>query len=223
MIKVELLSHTENPEQIIAASGNLCYSNKNIDEVLDMCDVKRHKMIGKLSELGHLSTFEHASFSFGIEGISRACSHQLVRHRLASYSQKSQRYVKENEQFEFTIPKSINDANLSSPFQKRMEMIQEWYKEALEAGVPAEDARFYLPNAATTKIIVTMNARELLHFLELRTCNRAQWEIRNMANKMLVILQDKFPIIFKKAGAKCVTSGYCPEGDKTCGRLNHKI
>ncbi|MCD6407688.1 FAD-dependent thymidylate synthase, partial [bacterium] len=170
---------------------------------------------------------EHVKFTFGVEGVSRALTHQLVRHRIASYSQQSQRYVKA-ENFEYIIPPLIEkDEILKKEFLTIMEEIKETYNRILkrfeEIGIKGEkanqDARYILPNAAATKIVITMNARELLHFFRVRCCSRAQWEIRELAYKMLEICKEKLPSVFENAGPKCVFLGYCPEGEKfTCGR-----
>jgi thymidylate synthase (FAD) len=167
--------------------------------------------------MGHLSVLEHASFTFGIEGISRATSHQLVRHRLASYSQQSQRYVAASAP-EFVVPPSIEkDAAKKKNFEAAVRKIYREYAKLLEQGIPAEDARYLLPNAAHTKIIVTMNARELIHFFNLRCCERAQWEIRDMATMMLKLAKKTAPFIFRECGPSCV-SGKCSEGEMTCGK-----
>ena len=217
-MKVELLTHTPEPEKTIAVAGRLCYSRVGVDELKEkLDDAAVERMINKLSSMGHYSTFEHVSFTFGIEGVSRALTHQLVRHRVASYSQQSQRYVKET-QFDYIVPETIAAAGMKEKFEERMKIMQEWYSEALTAGIPAEDARFYLPNAAETKIIVTMNARELIHFFKHRLCSRAQWEIRACADMMLAEVKKTAPGIFKNIGPGCVT-GKCPEGELSCGKV----
>lgn len=218
-MKVELLTHTPEPELVVAAAARLCYSNSSIESLLDKSRVEREAFLEKITSLGHLSVLEHVSFSFGVEGISRACSHQLVRHRMASYSQQSQRYVSHRQRFEAVIPESIaQDPELRQHYDALLDQIHAFYAELLEAGVPAEDARFVLPNAATTKIVVTMNGRELLHFFTLRTCRRAQWEIQQLAQKMLLLIKPLAPILFMSAGPGCVR-GDCPEGDMTCGQI----
>ena len=214
---VSLITHTPEPEKVIASAAKLCYSSSDIETLMNgLTSEKIEKFIKKLTDLGHQSPLEHCSFTFGIEGISRACSHQLVRHRLASYSQKSQRYVKEGG-FEYIKPKTIKDeSNLSVAYDLLMSRIQKFYDMAIENGIPAEDARFVLPNACETKIIMTMNIRSLLHFFEERCCNRAQWEIRRIADEMLNICKEVAPNIFAKAGASCVR-GKCKEGKMCCG------
>ncbi len=218
-MNVTLLNFTPDPEKIVSIAAKLCYSDSAIGELEGRVKgISHEKFLSKILNLGHLSVLEHASFTLGIEGISRATSHQLVRHRLASYSQQSQRYVKSPQQAEYVIPPSVNgNPEDKKKFEEFVERCYALYEEMVSSGVPKEDARYVLPNAAATKIIVTMNARELLHFFELRCCERAQWEIREMATQMLKLLKGVAPIIFKEAGPGCV-SGSCPEGDMTCGK-----
>jgi len=215
---VELLTHTPQPEQVVAAAARLCYSDASIGELLEKSRNERETFLEKIMSLGHLSVLEHVSFSFGVEGISRACSHQLVRHRLASYSQQSQRYVAHREQFSAVTPQSIREQpELLRRYQEFLEQTHQFYGELLEAGIPAEDARFVLPNAAATKIIITMNGRELLHFFSLRCCRRAQWEIQQLAGSMLALIKPLAPALFALAGPGCVR-GACPEGKMSCGQ-----
>jgi len=225
-LKVILLRHTPNPEESIAMAAKLCYSPSDIGALRDKIEAKDQKaFVERLVRVGHMSPIEHASFTFAIEGISRACSHQLVRHRLASYSQQSQRYVSEESGFDYIIPSSIQeDDELKDIFAIFMEEAQKAYntlvKKLNAKGVKGEsanqDARFVLPNATETKIIVTMNARELLHFFKQRCCRRAQWEIREMAQQMLFHVRKVAPTIFEKAGPACLYAP-CPEGDMNCG------
>ena len=217
-MKVSLLRHTSDPEMTVALASRLCYSPIGVAELEERWSIKEaSKLVAKVMKLGHYSVLEHASFTFAIEGISRAASHQLVRHRIASYSQQSQRYVKMKESFEYILPESIgDDEKLRKKFKSQMARAGKLYREFVEAGVPAEDARFLLPNAAATKIIVTMNARELRHFFTLRCCRRAQWEIRGMAEVMLGEARNAAALLFKEAGPGCVR-GKCPEGVMTCG------
>jgi thymidylate synthase (FAD) len=220
MVKVILLEHTPEPERLVAAAARLCYSDKSADELLDnFTPDKVEGFVKKLVSLGHESPMEHVCFTFAIDGISRACSHQLVRHRIGvSFSQKSQRYVKE-KQFDYvTPPKIAAKPELTEKFDKAMADMQGVYEELLAAGVPAEDARFVLPNAASTSLVVTMNVRSLWHFFELRCCNRAQWEIRALANAMLAEVREVAPLLFAKAGATCDSMGICFEGSMTCGK-----
>jgi len=210
-MKVELLSYTPEPDRVVAISARLCYSKIGISELAEkLADDKIKDLLKKLESSGHLSPFEHANFTFGIEGISRVTSHQLVRHRIASYSQQSQRYVKMSNG-EFVIPPSIKKNSSASELVYNLnDMAMSVYNKLIQLGIPEEDARYILPQGITTKIIVTMNARELLHFFNLRCCLRAQWEIRTMANLMLRKVKEVAPIIFEKAGPFCF-SGPCPE------------
>lgn len=233
-MQVKLLNYTPHPEDTVAAAARLCYSKEDIDDLWKNCGERENsRYIQMLSEMGHESPFEHVTFTFGISGISRACSHQLVRHRIASYSQKSQRYVDEC-QFEYVTPPAIrgNDV-LERIYQDTMCMIESRYdiiRQALssryvESGMTQkdaekkanEDARMVLPNACTTSIIVTMNVRSLWNFFKHRCCNRAQWEIRDLANQMLDICQTVAPNLFKYAGPTCAVTGKCPEGKMSCG------
>ena len=218
-MRVQLLTHTPDPEKVVAAAARLCYSPSSIEELMGRKKSEQEALLEKILELGHLSVLEHAAFSFGIEGISRACSHQLVRHRLASYSQQSQRYVSHTDRFEAVTPPSVSDApELADRFESMLDSIHELYRDMIEAGIPAEDARFMLPNAATTKIVMTMNARELRHFFALRCCRRAQWEIQIMAKEMLRQARIAAPLLFANAGPGCL-DGPCPEGRMTCGSI----
>lgn len=224
MIKVKLLEHTPHPERVVAMAARLCYSAAGAEELAEkMTDEQVEKLVDKIIQMGHASTMEHVSFTFGIEGVSRVLTHQLVRHRLASYSQQSQRYVAEHD-FEYILPPSIAERpEASERFKALMENIQQAYNDLVEAGVPKEDARYVLANATETKIVVTMNARSLMHFFNLRCCNRAQWEIRELAYKMLAEAKAVAPLLFKNAGASCVATGHCPEGAMSCGKFAEMI
>ncbi|MCQ4023196.1 MULTISPECIES: FAD-dependent thymidylate synthase [unclassified Ruminococcus] len=253
-IKVNLIAHTPNPEQTVAAAAKLCYSPVGVDEIQQGLTIeKTEAFVNMLSEIGHASPMEHASFTFAIEGISRACSHQLVRHRIASYSQQSQRYVDGNS-FDFVTPPSIENceealeeyqsiisqqrtaytkirnALAATEIKKRNsslcgtnDEIIEQYRAVDKADCSAiikkanEDARFILPNACTTAIVVTMNTRALWNFFAHRCCNRAQWEIRQVAVQMLKLCKQAAPSLFKNAGPSCM-SGKCPEGKMSCGK-----
>lgn len=227
-LKVILLRHTPDPEETVAMAAKLCYSPSSLESLRERIEAGDQKsFVEKLMKMGHTSPLEHASFTFAIEGISRACSHQLVRHRIASYSQQSQRYVSEAADFDYLIPPTIReDKELRNYFVHFMAEAQRAYVHLVgklnERGIHGEaanqDARFVLPNAAETKIIVTMNARELLHFFRQRCCNRAQWEIRRMAEKMLQRAKKVSPVIFSKAGPGCLYAP-CPEGEYTCGKI----
>jgi thymidylate synthase (FAD) len=201
-------------------AARLCYSPAGAEELAEsMSEQQVSRLVGKITELGHLSTLEHVSFTFAVEGVSRVLTHQLVRHRIASYSQQSQRYVKEHD-FEYIVPPSIaaNPA-AKAKFDALMGTIRQSYDELVSLGVHQEDARYCLANATETKIVITMNARTLLHFFQLRCCSRAQWEIRRLAEAMLAAVRQVAPLLFAKAGPTCVTDGICSEGELTCGRL----
>lgn len=235
MLKVKLLEHTPNPEKVIAEAAKLCYSSVGIDEIeINLDKDKIEKFLNMLMSYGHESPIEHVSFTFAAEGISRSLSHQLVRHRIASYSQQSQRYVK-LDQFEYIIPPEIaKDEKAKILFQKSMEDSQRAYNEIvkilengyLEQGIPKssaekkaiEDARYVFPNACETKIVFTMNARSLMNFFRHRCCNRAQWEIRNLAEAMLIEVKKVAPILFKYSGPSCINNT-CPEGKMSCGSI----
>ena len=180
-------------------------------------------VLSTIMKSGHFSTLEHVSYTFAVDGVSRALTHQLVRHRLASFNQQSQRYVKFTKGVETGKPHTVeDDEEASKVFDEAIEAVIEGYQKLLEMGIPAEDARYLLPNAAETKIVITMNIRELLHFFSLRCCNRAQWEIRELAHKMVELVKPTAPYIFMDAGAPCVR-GNCPEGKMTCGNPYPKV
>ncbi|HHY96204.1 MAG TPA: FAD-dependent thymidylate synthase [Firmicutes bacterium] len=219
-MKVKLLAHTPEPERVVAAAARLCYSSVGADALLDTMDpedVKR--LIDLLRQRGHESPFEHVSFTFAVEGISRACSHQLVRHRLASFSQQSQRWVKAGAS-DFVVPPSVarND-EAAHLFGEVMQRAYDAYRALLGLGIPKEDARYVLPNACVTRLVLTMNARELLHVFRLRCCLRAQWEIRTLAFRMLKLCREVAPLLFARAGAPCDVDGSCPEGAADCARF----
>ncbi len=218
-MKVELISFTPNPEKVVAAAARLCYSEDSAAEIMrGLSQDKIKSFLKKLLDMGHLSPFEHVSFTFAVEGVSRALTHQLVRHRIASYSQKSQRYVSEAS-FEYIIPPSIlENERALGVYKDIMEKIRDGYRK-LEELVPREDARYVLPNACETKIICTFNARSLLNFFRLRCCERAQWEIRNLAHIMLEKVREAAPLLFQSAGAPCEVDGRCPEGEFSCGKI----
>lgn len=217
-MNVELLYCTPDPERAIATAARLCYAPVGASELMEtMTEAQVDKVLNTILGSGHFSTLEHASFTFAIDGVSRALTHQLVRHRLASYNQQSQRYVKYNDGIETIKPASVKEnPQAEAVFDQAISAATDAYKKLLDMGIPAEDARFLLPNAAETKIVVTMNARELLHFFNHRCCNRAQWEIREMAWKMVELVKPLAPRVFAKAGAPCI-AGPCPEGKMCCG------
>lgn len=217
-MKVELLYHTPDPERAVATAARLCYAPVGAAELMETLDEERiHKVLKTILTGGHFSTLEHASYTFAIEGVSRALTHQLVRHRMASYNQQSQRYVTFKDEPEFILPQSVVDAGAQEKFDEAVQAAFDAYRNLVDLGVPAEDARYLLPNACETKIVVTMNMRELHHFFNVRCCNRAQWEIRELACKMLELVKPSAPYIFKTAGPGCV-KGACPEGKMSCGK-----
>lgn len=217
-LKVNLLTHTPNPERVCAAAALSSYWFKGASETLEVLSQEEiEDILKRVISYGHISVIEHASFTFSLEGVSRALTHQLVRHRIASYTQQSQRYVKVEDLDSFVLPKSVKEnKNAFRIFKEIIKEIHKSYKELIEIGIPKEDARFLLPNATKTNIVLTMNARELLHFFQLRCCNRAQWEIREVSWRMVSQVREKAPLIFKDAGPLCVKRGECPEGDLAC-------
>ena len=243
-IKVKLLAHTPNPDAVVAAAAKLCYSKVGVEQISEkLTDEEVKRFVNHLVEMGHESPIEHVTFTFGIEGISRSCSHQIVRHRIASYSQQSQRYVKLN-QFEYIIPPEIEKIpEAKKIFIETMEKDQKAYDELvkllMKEKIPKddmlskqqynaiekqaiEDARYVFPNACETKMVVTMNARSLYNFFSKRCCNRAQWEIRELADLMLEECEKVAPILFSNCGAPCATTGKCPEGKMSCGEPKTK-
>ncbi|MGB9740758.1 MAG: FAD-dependent thymidylate synthase [Candidatus Bathyarchaeales archaeon] len=213
-MKVKLLRYTMDAELLCGTAALTSTKSGSPSEIFAKMDLETAKrVISRVTGYGHMSVIEHASFTFSIEGVSRSMTHQLVRHRIASYTQQSQRYVAYDTIERFVTPPCIADnAEAKKIFDATLEEISEAYKKLLELGVPKEDARFILPNAAKTNIIVTMNARELRHFFNLRCCNRAQWEIREVAIEMLKQAKKAAPALFENAGPTCVELGYCPEG-----------
>lgn len=218
-MNIILIEHTPNPEETVALAARLCYSPTSIHDLrtkLGASDVEA--FLDKIMSLGHQSVLEHASFTFGIEGISRVTTHQLVRHRIASFSQQSQRYVSHKEHFTSIMPDSIaENIEARQIFAFMSETVHKAYAQLVDMGIPPEDARYILPNATESKIIMTMNARELLHFFALRCCQRAQWEIREMAIEMLRLVKKVAPVIFREAGPGCIGAP-CPEGQFCCGQ-----
>ena len=241
-MKVEIISHTPDCEKLIAAAAKLCYSQSGVEGIMDgLTPEKTEKFINRLVSLGHESPFEHVTFTFGIEGVSRAVLAQITRHRIASFSVQSQRYVNK-ENFSYIMPPEIESIpEAKEEFLKAMEEDRQHYmhlasllkekhtrslidegKEPESAAKAAEklafeDARSVLPNACDTKIVMTMNVRSLYNFFSLRCCNRAQWEIRALAEEMLRKVKEIAPTLFKNAGPPCV-SGPCPEGKMSCGK-----
>jgi thymidylate synthase (FAD) len=217
-MQVSLLYHTPNPERAVATAARLCYAPLGAAELMEsMSDERAGKVLATIMKSGHFSTLEHASYTFAVDGVSRALTHQLVRHRLASYNQQSQRYVTFSAEPEVVLPQTVaSDAEALSAFNTAIDVAYATYAQLVEAGIPAEDARYVLPNACVTKIVVTMNIRELLHFFEVRCCHRAQWEIQELAHRMLELVEPTAPYLFLDAGAAC-RRGPCAEGKMTCG------
>ncbi|WP_366923283.1 FAD-dependent thymidylate synthase [Metallumcola ferriviriculae] len=222
-MKVSLLSYTDQPEKKVAAAARLCYSPIGADKLLeDMDDGRTQEFLSKLISMGHLSPLEHISFTFAIEGVSRVLSHQMVRHRIASYSQKSQRYVSEQD-FQYIVPPAIKENEQALVlYREQMSVIADAYAELAKI-VAKEDARYILPSACETKFVATFNARSLLNFFQHRCCRRAQWEIRQLADEMLSQVRQVAPVIFQKAGAACVSQGVCYEGAMSCGRIKNVV
>lgn len=265
-MKLKLISHTANIEEVVSMAAKLCYSPVGVDEIQEgLTPESVEKFLNMLMSLGHESPLEHASFTFAVEGISRACSHQIVRHRIASYSQQSQRYVK-LDQFEYIVPPSIEAIpEAKKLYIEAMEQDQETYNNLVDLLIEEqikgskyweeyvsyekmmkeqnqdidpisymlscykseykkyekkaiEDARYVFPNACETKMVFTMNVRSLYNFLNHRCCERAQWEVRELATEMLKELKKVAPILFKNMGPKCV-QGQCPEGKMSCGKV----
>ena len=213
-MKVKLLRYTADAELLCGAAALTSTKSGSPSKIFEKMDSETAKnIIKRVTGYGHVSVIEHASFTFSIEGVSRAMTHQFVRHRIASYTQQSQRFVTYDTLEKYVTPKSIaENLNAKKIFDETLEKISETYQKLLTVGIPKEDARFILPNAAKTNIIVTMNARELRHFFNLRCCTRSQWEIREVATEMLKQAKEAAPALFENAGPSCVELGYCPEG-----------
>lgn len=243
MAKVTLLTYTPQPEKNVASAAKLCYASTDIDGIREgLTEEKISSFVNMLSEIGHESPIEHAVFTFGIEGVSRALLAQITRHRIASFSVQSQRYVKENNMEYVTPPEIAANPKAQEIYLEAMQYAEDTYhklanileekhyntliskgmdeKQAKRAAEKQaiEDARFVLPNACDTKMVVTMNARSLMNFFTHRCCNRAQWEIREVAKQMLKLVLEVAPNLFKKAGPPCFR-GACPEGKMSCGLL----
>lgn len=217
-MNVELIAYTPDPEATVAAAARLCYSDCSAADLkMGMSREEITSLLKGLISMGHLSPAEHASFTFAIDGVSRSLSHQLVRHRIASYSQKSQRYVSESNFSYITPPSIAKDPEATAVFEQVMGDLQEAYGKLADI-VPREDARYLLPNAAETKLVCTMNARSLFNFFQMRCCHRAQWEIRELAQEMRRIVRQIAPSLFALAGPSCESEGICWEGKFSCGR-----
>jgi thymidylate synthase (FAD) len=222
-MQVNLLYHTENPERAVATAARLCYAPVGAAELMEgMSDEQVAKVLAVIMRSGHFSALEHASYTFAVDGVSRALTHQLVRHRIASFNQQSQRYVTYSDEPDIVVPPTIAaDPEALAAFNTAIDLCYASYAQLVDAGIPAEDARYLLPNAWVAKIVVTMNIRELLHFFEVRCCNRAQWEIRELALRMLELVTPTAPYIFFDSGASC-RRGSCTEGKMTCGQPYEK-
>ncbi len=219
-MKVRLIRYTPEPEKVVAMAAKSCHT-VDIPEMEEMSEKEIKAIIRITRDAGHHSVMEHASFTFAIEDVSRALTHQLVRHRLASYSQQSQRYVN-LEPLEYVTPSSVaGNEKARERYAEVMKYLEKSYHELVEMGIPLEDARYILPNATHTNIVVTMNARELWNFFTLRTCMKAQWEIRTMAFIMLKQVREIAPTLFDKAGPACLR-GPCPEGEHECAERMRK-
>lgn len=221
---VKLISKPENILRTIYTACRTCYSSDSPINIYDNTDdiEKMLKLINRVVSSGHYSTIEHIQISFAISNVSRACTHQLVRHRHMSFSQKSQRYVKEKGQFDYIIPPTIaKEPVLKDKFEKFMEEISNKYQEFVDAGIPAEDARFVLPNATSSSLVASLNLREMIHLSNLRLCTRAQYEIRMLVKAMCDELIKAEPWLKDYLVPKCVRFGFCDE-DKCCGRMPKK-
>ncbi len=218
---VKLISKPENMLRTIYTACRTCYSADSPINIYDKAEdnEKMLKLISRVISSGHYSTIEHIQVSFAISNVSRACTHQLVRHRHASFSQKSQRYVKEKGQFDYLTPPTIEkNQELKIKYDEFMGKISEFYTLLTESGIPAEDARFVLPNATSSSMVVSLNLRELIHIANLRLCTRAQDEIRLLVRLMCKELINEEPWLKPYLVPKCERLGYCDE-DKSCGRM----
>ncbi len=236
--RVELLAHTPDALSLIYAAFRQCYHRGFVGDMQprlrdgEIPPEKQAEFVARIMESGHTSPVEHVSFTFAVEGVSRACTHQIVRHRLASYSQQSQRYVDATACDYILPPQIARIPEAKARFEAFMAEVANAYGDlqtileahGREGSQANEDARFVLPQAAESKLVLTMNCRSLLHFFELRSCARAQWEIRNVANQMLALCRESLPVIFQTAGARCERLGYCPEGERfSCGKYPTKV
>jgi thymidylate synthase (FAD) len=216
LMNVKLIGFTPHPEHIPALAAKLTHSKTKPEDLERTSEKELQAILKQVMELGHSSVVEHASFTFAISDVSRSLTHQLVRHRIASYSQQSQRYVNLKEPNYVIPPKIAENKEMKHAYEHTMDLIWKEYNKLLDMKIPAEDARYVLPNATCTNIIVTMNARSLLNFFELRCCLHAQWEIRALAHQMLHEVKKVAPIIFSNAGPSCKTKQICPEKKKDC-------
>jgi len=225
-MKVDLIRHTLSPEELCALGARLCYSRATLDTLRTKVESQdQSRFVQSLMDMGHLSVMEHASFTFGVEGVSRVLLAQLTRHRLASFSVQSQRYVSYEKGFGYIVPPQIAalGPEEEAEYHRQMDQIHEWYttwqaKLGKKGEGSNEDARFVLPGACETRLLVTMNVRELRHFFSLRMCSRAQWEIRELATRMHKLCLETAPELFRDAGPACLR-GKCDQGEKSCGRM----
>jgi thymidylate synthase (FAD) len=224
--KVALLEHTPEPQWVVYKAARMCYAEDPLSIETEMVGREAHRSVEKRDKLlhmllqrKHLSPLEHASFTFRVTGISRACSHQLVRHRIASYSQRSQRYVSEDD-LQYVMPPELDGTSAGVAYIAAMEAAEKQYR-MLSESIDKEDARFVLPNACATALVFTMNTRALLNFFAERLCTKAQWEIRTMARSMLQLVQEPFAPLFDTAAPRCYLYGTCPDGDRGCGHHLH--
>ncbi len=220
-MEVKLIAYTPKPDMVCAAAAFTSWKKKTTAELFEQLSEKEAlDFLKMVMGFGHASVTEHATFTFSISGVSRALTHQLVRHRLASYTQQSQRYVKfSKEEIQYVTPPAIaKDAEAKRIYDALMKEVAETYEKLINKKIQPEDARFVLPNAATTNIVVTMNARELLHLIRMRTCERTQWELREVTIEMLKQAKKVAPVLFGDGGPGCVV-GPCPEGKLTCGKI----
>lgn len=238
-MEVKLLSSTPNAKELIFVAARQCYADdwvgnywcedgkyvtidKNDDSNDIYSDEEMNKLIKHVLNSGHTSVLEHVKFTFAIDGVSRALTHQLVRHRMASYSQQSQRYVSMDGKFDidnFVIPPSIEKNQTAKlKYIATLMKLQDTYNTLKDMDIPSEDARMVMPNVSKSRIVVTMNCVSLLHFFGLRSCTLAQWEIKKLSDKMIKICKEKLPVVFENSGSKCISLGYCPESKSRCCR-----
>jgi len=226
-MRIKLVSYTQDPERICAAAALTSTNKSTFEERLKSFEgeeglEKARALVKRIVSCGHETIIEHASFTFSVEDVSRALTHELVRHRIASYTHQSQRYVafdEVNPLSSFKRSEKIDkDAEAKKRFDEALEKSADTYKKLLEKGIPAEDARLILPNAMLSNITVTMNARALKNFFRLRCCNRALWELHDLADEMLKQAKEVAPAIFHDSGPACVR-GPCTEGKMSCGKM----
>lgn len=220
--RVELVRCTEDGESLMALAAKLCYTGGDVTSLLKKIETTDQRaFVRKVLKMGHESVMEHVSFTFLIEGVSRSLLAQLTRHRIASFSVQSQRYVSYEKGFGFIVPPAVEALGVAAveEYTAQMNQMLAWYQDWQEKLGTNEDARFVLPNACETRLLMTMNVRELKHFLQLRMCNRAQWEIRELAGTIFALCYAEAPELFADAGPGCLR-GPCPEGEKSCGKMN---